>query len=252
MTIAAAGLVESCNHCGTLLPVSGKFCSKCGSPLNQPRSTSPAVPLPVVPAQSVSQSDHITTLQRMVAEHPGDESYQKLLAIQLHDDALRGWWKDPNEGQYLCTTGQQILHARRQLDRAAALTFNDPNLRASLAQMRHLVDSMEQREYTGNWFQVIILGFFGIFPGVIWWLVNRRPAFLINRDYVRYSQTGKHPGVGAKMGGAMEKVSDFFDSVSGGWGGWFALGFMVIFSPIFMIIAFKQNYLDVSKEFQTS
>jgi len=54
------------------------------------------------------------------------------------------------------------------------------------------------------------------------------------------------------MGGAMEKVSDFFDSVTGGWGGWFALAFMVIFSPVFMILAYKQNYLDVKKEYQVS
>ena len=79
--------------------------------------------------------------------------------------------------------------------------------------------------------------------------VNRRPAFLMNRDYVKYSETGKHPSVGARMGGAMERVSNFFDSITGGWGAWFALGFMVVFSPIFMIIAYKQNYIDVKKEY---
>jgi hypothetical protein len=87
---------------------------------------------------------------------------------------------------------------------------------------------------------------------VIWWYVNRRPAFLINRDYVREIQTGKHPGAGAKMGGAMEKVSNFFDSVTGGWGWIFSLVFMVVFSPVFMILAYKQNYLDAKKEYDVS
>src|SRR4051794_31221305 len=223
----AGSLGTFCNHCGNVLQSGAKFCSKCGAPLSKPclesSSSAPPPPLQGVP-QTVSPSDQLASLQRMVAEHPGDESYQKLLAMQLHDDAMRGWWKNPEDGRYLCISGQQILYARHQLDRAAALTFNDPGIRASLAQMRRLVDSMEQREYTGNWFQVVILGMFGIFPGVLWWYLNRRPAFLINRDYVRYSQTGKHPGVGPKMGGAMEKVSNFFDSITGGWGAWFSLG----------------------------
>jgi hypothetical protein len=196
--------------------------------------------------------DDITALERMVIEHPGDESYQKLLAIQLHDDAIRDWWKDPKDGHYLCTSWRQIRHARQQLDRATALKFNDAKVRADLAETRQLVESMDKRQYTGNWVQIVILGIFYIFPGWIWWYVNRRPTFLINRDYVKFSETGKHPSVGAKMGGAMEKVSNFFDSVTGGWGGWFALGFMIVFSPVFMIIAYKQNYLDVKKEYEIS
>ncbi len=165
---------------------------------------------------------------------------------------MKDWWQDPKDGRYLCTSWQQIQHAKTQLTRAASLRFHDPQLRTDIEKLRQLTDSMEVREYTGNWLQVVILGFFGIFPGVIWWVVNRRPVFLINRDYVRELQTGKHPGAGAKMGGAMEKVSNFFDEATGGWGGWFALAFMVIFSPIFMILAFKQNYLDIHKEYSAS
>src|SRR5579864_1197330 len=126
-----------CNHCGSPLQLTAKFCTKCGAPVinSYPQCNTP--PPPLAPAQTISPSDQIAELQRMVAEHPGDESYHKLLAIQLHDDAIRGWWKDPQDGQYLCTSGQQILYARQQLGRAAALNFNDPNLRASLAQMQH-------------------------------------------------------------------------------------------------------------------
>jgi hypothetical protein len=172
--------------------------------------------------------------------------------VQLHDDAMKDWWKDPKDGQYLCTSFQQIQHARTQLNRAAGLRFHDPQLRADIEKLRKLTDSMEQRQYTGNWLQIVILAIFYIFPGVIWWYVNRRPAFLINRDYVREIQTGKHPGAGAKMGGAMEKVSNFFDSVTGGWGWIFSLVFMVVFSPVFMILAYKQNYLDVKRDFELS
>jgi hypothetical protein len=50
----------------------------------------------------------------------------------------------------------------------------------------------------------------------------------------------------------MERVSNFFDSVTGGWGSLFALAFMIIFSPIFMVLAFKHNYLDVQKEYEIS
>ncbi len=250
-TAMGPSAAKSCDHCGNPLQANAKFCPKCGSAISggaaQPTGPTLVAANPVKPS-----TDEVAELERALAEHPGDESYQKLLAVHLHDDAMKDWWKDPKDGRYLCTSARQIQYARKQLDRAAALNFNDPKLRADLEKMRQLVDSMEKRQYTGNWFQVVILGIFYIFPGVIWWYVNRRPAFLINRDYVKYAETGKHPSAGAKMGGAMEKVSNFFDSVTGGWGGWFALAFMIIFSPIFMILAYKQNYLDAKKEYELS
>jgi hypothetical protein len=236
-------IARFCNQCGNALQPNARFCNKCGSAISI--SLSQAIK-PVAPALISNQAGQgeIVNLERLMTENPDDESYAKLLAVQLHDDAMKDWWKDPSDGQYLCTSLRQIQYARKQLDRAEALNFTDSGLRADLAKTSHLVNSMEDRQYTGTWLQVIILGFFGVIPGLIWWFVNRRPVFLMNRDYVKHLETGKHPNVGAKMGGAMEKVSDFFDSVTGGWGGIFALAFMVIFSPIFMILAFKQNYLD--------
>jgi len=54
------------------------------------------------------------------------------------------------------------------------------------------------------------------------------------------------------MGGLQGKVYDFFEKVGGEWGWLFGLVFMltigVLLSPIFMIIAYKQNYLDPQKE----
>jgi hypothetical protein len=40
--------------------------------------------------------------------------------------------------------------------------------------------------------------------------------------------------------------------VTGGWGWIFSLVFMVVFSPVFMILAYKQNYLDVKRDFELS
>ncbi|HEX4019930.1 MAG TPA: zinc ribbon domain-containing protein [Acidobacteriaceae bacterium] len=240
-----------CAGCGTSLLADVRFCPKCGAAVNT-ANTQANAPLLSAAISATLPTDEIAELERIAGEHPEDESYQKLLAVQLHDDAMKDWWKDPKDGQFLCTSFQQIQHARTQLTRAAALRFHDPQLRADLEKLRKLADDMEQRQYTGNWLQIVILGLFWIFPGVIWWYVNRRPAFLINRDYVREIQTGKHPGAGAKMGGAMEKVSNFFDSITEGWGWIFSLIFMVVFSPVFMILAYKQNYLDVKREYDIS
>ena len=247
---AKSGPATFCTYCGTQLQPNTSFCSKCGASLAGSQQVSAAESsIAVAPA---SDGDEVAALEKMVAEHPGDESYQKLLAVQLHDDAMKDWWKDPKDGHYLCTSGRQIQYARRQLDRAATLHFNDPKLRTDLEKMRQLVDGMEKREYTGSWFHVIVLGFFYIFPGILWWYVNRRPAFLINRDYVRYSETGKHPAALAKMGGAMEKVSNAFDQIFGSWSFIPTLIVMVMLCPIFMILAYKQNYLDVKKEYEFS
>lgn len=249
--ISGINVASFCNSCGTSLEPSVRFCPKCGTAVNA-ANTQANPPLPSAALTTTHPTDEIAELERLAGEHPEDESYQKLLAVQLHDDAMNDWWQDPKDGQYLCTSFQQIHHAREQLARAAALRFHDPQLRTDIEKFRKLADDMEQRQYTGNWLQIVILGLFWIFPGVIWWYVNRRPAFLINRDYVREIQTGKHPGAGAKMGGAMEKVSDFFDSATGGWGWIFSLIFMVVFSPVFMILAYKQNYLDVKREYSIS
>jgi hypothetical protein len=249
--ISGINVANYCGGCGTSLEASVRFCPKCGDAVTATNTQANPTP-PSTTITAALPTDEIEELERLAAEHPEEESYQKLLAVQLHDDAMKDWWKDPKDGQYLCTSFQQVQHAKNQLARAAALRFHDPQLRTDIEKFRKLADDMEQRQYTGNWLQIVILGLFWIFPGVIWWYVNRRPAFLINRDYVREIQTGKHPGAGAKMGGAMEKVSNFFDSITEGWGWVFSLIFMVVFSPVFMILAYKQNYLDVKREYTIS
>ena len=249
---ARASSIRHCSQCGSPVEPDIRFCEDCGTAINAPIPQPPTPPRPSAGFPRKPASDETAELEALVAQNPDDESFQKLLAIQLHDHALKDWWKDPKTGNLLCTTVQQIKHARRQLDRTSALHFDDPDLRASLERLRQTVDSMEQRKYTGNWFQVVLLGFFYILPGWIWWYVNRRPEFMLNRDYMKYLRTGKEPSALAKMGGSAEKVSNFFDSATGGWGFVFAFIFMFICSPIMMILAYKENYLDVKKEYESS
>ena len=132
------------------------------------------------------------------------------------------------------------------------MQFDDPALRKHIQDGLQLVDAMEARKYTGTWLMVVVLGIFYIVPGVIWWYVNRRPGYLINGDYMIHLKTGKHAGAAAKMGGLQGKVYEFFENVGGNWGGLMGLVFMltigVILSPLFMILAYKQNYLDVKTQ----
>src|ERR1700687_160118 len=233
-----------CRQCGGPLQPAVKFCPKCGTEVAS-HAVSPTRPSPD-PLQS-----GIDDLERAVAEHPGDERYPKLLAVALHDDAMKDWWEDPEDKKFLCVSFQGIAHARNQLKRATELQFNDPELRKHIAESVSLVDSMEQRKFAGSWLMVVVLGLFYIIPGVIWWYVNRRPGYLINKDYMTHIQTGKHAGAAAKMGGLQGKVYDFFEKVGGEWGGLMGLVFMltigVVLSPVFMVLAYKQNYLDVQQ-----
>jgi len=256
--IAPTGSIAHCAQCGTKFNPGDKFCPKCGASSTWSTQPEPGATEPGSLRVATSPQDDIVALEQIVARNPDDESYRKLLAVALHDDAMKDWWKDPKDGHYLCTSARQIHYARKQIDRALALNFNDPKLRVGLEKMRQLVDSMEKREYVGSWFHVVFFGLFYIFPGVIWWYVNRRPSFLLNRDYIKHVESGKEPPSAlSKMGGAMEKVSNFLESTTGEFAGGFmalalTLATMVVLSPIFLVLAYKQNYLDVKREYDVA
>lgn len=127
-----------CSNCGTKLDASVKFCAGCGRPTG-PAASSPAGRVPP-PLAAAAPADDIATLERNVAEHPNDESYSKLLAVALHDDALKDWWEDPEDKSLLCVSRQGIDHARAQLIRANQLQFNDPALRGHIQDKLRLVD----------------------------------------------------------------------------------------------------------------
>jgi len=239
-----------CSHCGNRFDAGVKFCAGCGRPA-APVGGAPAGAMPP-PIVAVAQADDIATLEGNVAEHPDDESYRKLLAVALHDDAMNGWWEDPEDKSLLCVSRQGLNHARAQLTRANQLQFNDPELRGHIQDKLRLVDSMEARKYTGTKLMIVVLGIFYVIPGVIWWYVNRRPGYLINRDYMMHYKTGKHGGASARMGGVQGKIYEFCEKINEDWGWLLGLFFMltigVILSPIFMILAYKQNYMDPKKE----
>lgn len=91
-----------CAHCGNRLDSRVKFCAGCGKPAG---AASGAVVSPAPPAfGAVSHADDIGVLERKIAEHPGDEAYRKLLAVALHDDALKYWWQDPEDNDLLCVS----------------------------------------------------------------------------------------------------------------------------------------------------
>jgi hypothetical protein len=245
-TLAKTGAPAFCRNCGQPLGSSGKFCSKCGS------EVSAVIDATVGGRATMPLQGGISPLEQAVADHPEDESYRKLLAVALHDDAMKDWVEDPEDKNLLCTSRQGINHARNQLTRANSLQFDDPTLREHIGRSLRLVDSMEERKFAGYWLMVVVLGFFYIIPGVIWWYVNRRPLYLLNRDYMAHVQTGKHQTAAAKMGGLQGKIYDFFESIGGSWGWLLGLFFMltigIVLSPIFMFLAYKQNYMDTKNQ----
>jgi Flp pilus assembly protein TadD len=189
----------------------------------------------------------IDLLEPCVQKEPDNQTYQWFLAVAYHDYAMNDWWRDPKDGSLLCTSKKQVDHAKKYIALASQLRFEDQELKKAIAEMAQLADSMEQRKFCGNWFMVIFLGFFYVVPGYLWWYVNRRPVYLINRDYVVEVETGKNLSAGAKMGGLMGRIYSFFEA-TGEWGWLFGLAFMftfgIILSPVFMWMAYKENYLD--------
>jgi predicted amidophosphoribosyltransferase len=112
MSSAGVGFSSAfCSQCGNRLEAGVKFCAGCGRPAGPaPNSPAGGVPPPIV---ALAQADDIAALEREVVEHPNDESYMKLLAVALHDDALKDWWEDPEDKSLLCVSKQGIDHAGR-------------------------------------------------------------------------------------------------------------------------------------------
>lgn len=238
-----AGPLMNCTKCGKPLSPGVRFCAACGTTVGQ----TPSKSSPSTGSAAPSTSD-IERLEHSAREHPDDESYQKLLAVGLHDEALANCERDPKDGSLLFSSIQQTREAREHLTKALALKFNDSQLRSNLEAALKDVNKMEQRKFVGSWFLVIVWGLFYIIPGIAVWAAFRRPRYLINRDYLDHLRTGKHIGAGARIGGAMGKVYDFCDEISPAWGWILGLVIFIMLSPIFVLLGFKENYLDVKKE----
>ena len=241
-----------CAQCGGSLAFTTRFCPHCGTAASSGKPLPPPPPPPPPPRQSdpIASSD-IATLKAAVAAHPEDESYSRLLAMELHDDAMRDWWTDP-DGVGRCVSHAGLVRAKMRLGEAQRLRLNDPSLQQKISRLAAYAHAEGERKFAGSWAMVVILGFFYVLPGVLWWYVNRRPRYLLNHDYMLHTQSGKASGAAARMGGLQGKIYDFFSESSDAWGWLFGLVFMftagLVLSPIFMIIAYKENYLDPAKE----
>jgi hypothetical protein len=188
-----------CSRCGYQLGAGPGFCAACGASRSGSGPTSANATSPLIGFLTSSTED-IEALERSALEKPDDEGYRKLLAVALYDDAMKDWWEDPEDKCLLCVSVAGLAHARKQLERASQLQFNDPQLRERINAGLQLVHSMERRKFVGSWLMVVVLGFFYVIPGAIWWYVNRRPGYLINNDYMKHQQTGKHRGASPAAG----------------------------------------------------
>jgi hypothetical protein len=167
-----------------------KFCPKCGA--------SRAAAKTKDDLEIGTGESELAALEKSVAQEPTNDGFKQRLALAYHDDALRFWVRDPEEqDKYLCVSREGIEYARKQITRAANLNVGDAHVRGTVEKTIRLVNTMEERQFAGSWLMVVVLGLFYIIPGLLWWYVNRRPQYLINRDYIEHLRTGKHAGAGA-------------------------------------------------------
>jgi hypothetical protein len=207
----------------------------------------PKTRLSTLPLKPITQSPDstIATLEQLVAKEPQNEEYKSQLAIALVIDSDRYDWKDPRSGGSYCISLQGLEHARKQVTRASQLQVADPALQKDIAEALREVNVLGERYYCNSWFVLVVLGLFTAgMGGVVWWYVNRRPQFLINRDAMSAIQAGKNP---EDIHGAQGKIFSFAEAAGGQWGGIVGLVAVLVFSPILAILAYKRNYLDVKK-----
>jgi Flp pilus assembly protein TadD len=147
-------------------------------------------------------AEGIQILERCAQEEPDNETYQWYLALAYHDGAVTSWWKNPQDGQYYCTSKAQADQAKAVIEKAKGLKFNDPELTGQLAATEKLVNGLYERQFKGSWAFVVLFGFFFfIVGGWLWWYVNRRPAYRINRDIKEVVEAGKADAlVGGELG----------------------------------------------------
>ncbi len=191
--------------------------------------------------------DGINLLEQCVQKEPDNETYQWFLAAAYHDGTVTSWWKNPENGQYYCISKSQADEAQRIITKAKALKFDDPELRANIAKTEELINQLYIRQFKGSWAFVIIFGFFYIIPGVLWWIVNRRRGYKINKDIHDIVEMGK---ADALVGG---EVGAYYSALPPGlkwaahslprYGVWILI---LICSPITFFYLLYDNYLSES------
>ena len=152
-------------------------------------------------AHTRNLDEAISIFEQCVAEKPDNEGhgYQQALVMCYSRKAVEGWWA--HDEKLYCLSESQASKAREFLRKANRLPIDDEELKTELIGYNQLVDSLFKRQFKGSWIIVIILGFFYVFPGVLWWWVNRRQLYKIHRDIYDVVQNNKSDGIiGGELG----------------------------------------------------
>jgi Flp pilus assembly protein TadD len=185
----------------------------------------------------------IELLERCASEDPDNKSYQEFLAVAYHDGMIESWWKTP-EGNYLCCSKAQADQAREIIRKAKALNFDNEELRAVILKSERMVEDLYVRKFKGSWAFVVLFGLVYIVPGVLWWLVNRRPDYKINRDIKQIVEEGKKDVlVGGEVGAYFSALPPGFKWIAYSaprWGVWIAI---ICLSPFTFCYLAYDNYL---------
>jgi tetratricopeptide (TPR) repeat protein len=187
----------------------------------------------------------IEILERCVQEEPDNASYKWYLAIAYLDSRFAGWVFDPEDRTYLCISKIQADTARALVQKAKALNVEDPELAAEIRKADAGVEDLYKRRFKGSWIMVGIWGLCYIVPGLLWYLVNLRPQYKINKDVYDVLQMGKKDYL---VGG---EVGVYFSALPPGmrWVAYslprFVVWFLILLlSPITFFYLLYDNYLS--------
>jgi transposase len=146
---------------------------------------------------------------------------------------------------YLCISKGQADTARAMVQKAKALNVADPELAAQIRKADVGVENLYKRRFKGSWIMVGIWGLCYLVPGLLWYLVNLRPQYKINKDVHDVEEMGKKDYL---VGG---EVGVYFSALPPGmrWAAYslprFVVWFLILLlSPITFFYLLYDNYLS--------
>ena len=206
-----------------------------------PKTTMYRAAIGIVYVKTGNLEEAIGILERCVREEPGNQSYQQALGYAYVDGMLLSWWKQGD--QYCCLSEEQALQAMAVLQKARALRFDDAELRGQLDERGKLIVSMFARQFKGSWAMVILLGLFYVVPGVLWWWVNRRPVYKINRDIHDVVEHNKADAVvGGELGAYFSALPPGFKWMAYRCPRWMVWIAILMLSPFTFLYLVYDNY----------
>ena len=112
-------------------------------------------------------AEGIKVLEQCRREQSDNPTYQWFLAIAYDASSTLGW-THVGEGHPLVEEGwyateyKHITDAQESVNKALALTFDDPDLMEALQEHRKLIDQNLRRKLMCNWFAAGVIGIIGI------------------------------------------------------------------------------------------